>query len=111
MIPILDRVAPVSEVTLVSCYLVIWDKRDKRDDRDGSDESEDGYQRSGGLWIVWVVMGRMGNRSCVIRDFAVVSFVFFVSRVSCYVWTSGTRETIGTGARASIILRCGVAVK
>ena len=66
---------------------------------------------SWGLWVEWVVMGRMGNRSYVVCDFAVVSFVFFVSRVSCYFGTRGTRETIGTGARVGIILRCGVAVK
>ena len=62
------------------------DERDKREDRDGR---EVGYQS--GLML-----------PSFVRDFAVVSFVFFVSRVSCYFGTRGTRETIGTGARTGI---------
>ena len=43
---------------------------------------------------------------CDAGDFAVVSFVSFVSRVSCYFGTRETRETIGTGERSGIRVGC-----
>ena len=68
-----------------------------------------GQERSerGGVSVCVITIERY-TLPCVVRDFAVVSFVSLVSFVffvSCYFGSRETRETIGTRARTGISLR------
>ena len=74
------------------------------------------FYHTEGRYIVYLVLGisqgyiysyslillLIGSKSCVVRDFAFVSFVPEVSFVSCYFGTRGTRETRVTRVRSGI---------